>query len=114
MKYQISYFDMNSKKKCEYCNKPKFKEDYYPNKLYMCKVCISNLNKKKYQLIKDNKKNLYNEKRDKLRLYYLDNKEDIIKKSKVWKIKNRIKVLDYKRKANLKRSAVGIKKKSLW
>ena len=49
MKYQISYFDMNSKKKCEYCNKPKFKEDYYPNKLYMCKVCISNLNKKKYQ-----------------------------------------------------------------
>jgi len=80
----------------------------------MCKVCISNLNKKKYQLIKDNKKNLYNEKKDKLHLYYLDNKEDIIKKNKVWKIKNRIKVLDYKRKANLKRSAVGIKKKSLW
>ncbi len=110
----MSYFDMNYKKKCNYCNKLKLKEDYYPGKLYMCKVCVSNLNKKKYLLIKDEKKYIYKEKQNKLRLYYLDNKQEIIEKSKVWKNKNKIKVLEYKRKENLKKSLVGIKKKSLW
>jgi len=110
----MSYFDMNSKKKCTYCNKLKLKKDYYPKVLYKCKVCLSNSRKKEYQLTKDDRKILYNKKKDKVRLYYLDNKEEILKKIKIWKSKNKIKVLGYKRKANLRKSSVGIKKKSLW
>ena len=99
--------------KCNTCNTIRDRKDFYINKTYKCKSCLSTENKKKYSLNKDKHKIYYEKNKEKIKVYYEENKEKIIKKIHSWKKRNKDKVRKYKIKETLKRTKP-VKSKPLW